>query len=243
MGVVGSNWHNSCFWLSQLPVPSNIVGESVITEEMLIGSFKNYVSVTEMTALDKYLSGNFEESDKDVIELLSNFDCKKVINRSNITSIITEIAHKELIQGPEYVAHYWRRVLALLKPTFPLMASLNAIYDELLPSNIRVIEKLKAVVKNDRERDSLKHLKRYIRGLDSEKLAKFLHFVSGSELMLFPEILVTFTQLEGIAQRPIAHTCNYIWEISSTYQSFPELREEFNGILAVDNWEIDKVQA
>lgn len=53
--------------------------------------------------------------------------------------------------------------------------------------------------------------------------------------MLFPEILVTFTQLEGIARRPIAHTCNYILEISSTYQSFPELREEFNGILAVDN--------
>lgn len=60
--------------------------------------------------------------------------------------------------------------------------------------------------------------------------------------MLFPEILVTFTQLEGIARRPIAHTCNYILEISSTYQSFPELREEFNGIrIAVDNWEIDIV--
>ena len=59
--------------------------------------------------------------------------------------------------------------------------------------------------------------------------------------MLFPEILVTFTQLESIARRPIAHTCNYILEISSTYQSFPELREEFNGILAVDNWEIDIV--
>lgn len=44
--------------------------------------------------------------------------------------------------------------------------SLNAIYDELLPSNTKVIEKLKAFVNNDQESDSLKHLKRYIRGLD-----------------------------------------------------------------------------
>ena len=151
-----------------------LFGEPVITNEKLIGSFKNYVSETEMIILEKCLSGNSQESDNEVLEVLTNFDCKKVINKENITLVITEIAHKEMISHPEYVAHCWREVLSLLKPLFPSMASLDIMYDELLPSNTKVIERLKAVVNNDEERDAQKQLKRYIRGLDAQKLAKFL---------------------------------------------------------------------
>ena len=56
------------------------------------------------------------------------------------------------------------------------MASLNTIYDDLLRSNTKVIERVKAVVNNDQERDSLKHFKRYVRRLDSEKTSHVLTF-------------------------------------------------------------------
>ena len=92
------------------------------------------------------------------------------------------------------------------------------------------------------ERDSLKFLKRYIKGLDTpQKLSKFVRFISGSELMLFDAIQVHFTNVAGLGRRPIAHTCNTLLELSSTYQSYPELREEFSAILTSDYWEMDIV--
>ena len=59
--------------------------------------------------------------------------------------------------------------------------------------------------------------------------------------MLFDAIQVNFTNLSGLGRRPIAHTCNTVLELSSTYQSFPELREELSAILASDYWEMDIV--
>ena len=97
---------------------------------------------------------------------LQLIDRREALSDATFTEWLSSSLSCDCKQRPEYVAHCWREVLALLKPAFPSMASLNAIYDELWPSNTKVIEKLKAVVNNDQERDSLKHLKRYIRGLD-----------------------------------------------------------------------------
>ena len=49
--------------------------------------------------------------------------------------------------------------------------------------------------------------------------------------MLFDAIQVNFINLSGLSRSPIAHTCNTMLELSSTYQSFPELREEFSAIV------------
>ena len=87
----------------------------------------------------------------------------------------------------------------------------------------------------------MKHLKRFVRGLDTAKLGKFLQFVTGSDIMLCDHIHVTFTRLDGIQRRPVAHTCTFTLEIPSTYQSFPEFREEFSSILEANTWEVDIV--
>lgn len=88
----------------------------------------------------------------------------------------------------------------------------------------------------------LKFIKRYIKGLDTpQKLAKFVRFISWSELTLFDAIQVNFTNVSGLGRRPIAHTCNTVLELSLSYQSFPELREEFSAILESDYWEMDIV--
>ena len=59
--------------------------------------------------------------------------------------------------------------------------------------------------------------------------------------MLFDTIQVNFTNVSGLSRRPIAHTCITVLELSSTYQSFPELREKFSAILASDYWGMDIV--
>ena len=52
----------------------------------------------------------------------------------------------------------------------------------------------------------MKHRKRFVRELDTAKLGKFLQFVTGSDIMLCDHIYVSFTRLDGVQRRPVAHT-------------------------------------
>ena len=73
-----------------------------------------------------------------------------------------------------------------------------------------------------------------IRDRDKEALGKFLRFCTGSDL-LFKEIAVRFTQIDGFARRFIAHTCGCILEIPD----YVEFRSEFTSVLKSDVWVMD----
>ena len=213
---------------------------------MLTQSFRNYISVDEKCLIDKCLAGDMKWDDDDemsqLLKVLSNYDCRIMVNSENVIHVIEEIAHKELLQKPQYIADCWKDIVCILLPSFPDFAALSKRYELLIPSTSKILSCLEANPGSEGERDSLKFLKRYIKGLDTpQKLSKFVRFISGSELMLFDAIQVNFTNLSGLGRRPIAHTCNTVLELSSTYQSFPELREEFSSILASDYWGMDIV--
>lgn len=118
-----------------------------------------------------------------------------MVKEESIVKIVTEIAHKEIIKRPQYVVECWSFSMKQLK-NFNSIEALDKIYDELIPSNSKVIARIEAEVTCELEREALKHLKRYIRGLDFAKLSQFLRFASGSEYLLFPALLVTFTKLD-----------------------------------------------
>ena len=232
--------------LSQTFLACLFWGESAVTSDMLTQSFRNYISVDEKCLIDKCLAGDMKWDDEDemsqLLEVLSNYDCRIIVNSENVIHVIEEIAHKELLQKPQYIADCWKDIVCILLPSFPDFAALSKRYELLIPSTSKILSCLEANPGSDGERDSLKFLKRYIKGLDTpQKLSKFVRFISGSELMLFQAIQVNFTNISGLGRRPIAHTCNTVLELSSTYQSFPELREEFSAILASDYWEMDIV--
>lgn len=52
---------------------------------------------------------------------------------------------------------------------------------------------------------------------------------------------VTCIKSDGLASRPIAHTCGPVLELPSTYTNYVELREEFANLLNNAKWEIDIV--
>ena len=92
---------------------------------------------------------------------------------------------------------------------------------------------IEAKPSNESEKDSLGYLKQYIRGLDQSLLEKFLKFVSGSDLVTFTKINVSFTvPANEFERRPIVHTCGPLIEVPSTYNNFFELREDFSNILS-----------
>ena len=152
-----------------------------------------------------------------------------------------EIAQKELVQKPQYVCNCWIPILVALLPYFPEANALYSYYKSILPTNSKVVHILNANPTTPAETDVFGYLKRYIRGLDPSKLASFLRFVTGSDIMITDTLNVSFMDVEGLGRRPVAHTCGFTLELPCTYANLCELREEFNNILAADSWEMDIV--
>lgn len=94
-------------------------------------------------------------------------------------------------------------------PSFPDLDSLTEKYEFLVPSTSRILGCIQAEPSSDGERECLKFLKRFIKGLDTpQKLSTFVQvrFISGSELMLFEAIQVSFTDLSGSGLLPTLAT-------------------------------------
>ena len=218
-----------------------LFGEGSVTSIMLQDSFKRYVSKSEASVIEGCLSDNIQGDSAEVLDFLSAFDCKRRVTQDNVAEIIRELAHKEIIQKPQYVADCWGPIVSQLTLYFPDMCSLHELYSSILPTNIKVISLLKATPLTAAEGETLAHLKRFIRGLDESKLATFLRFTTASDVLVTDTLTLSFTNNEGFQRRPVAHTCSYTLELPSTYSSFCEFREEFMAILNSDNWEMNIV--
>ena len=86
-------------------------------------------------------------------------------------------------------------------------------------------------------------LKQLIGNMGGDSLRRFLRFTTGSSVLFNNRISVTFNSLSGLAPRPIAHTCDSIIELPSTYVTYPEFEREFTAVLADDDhaWQMDSV--
>ena len=84
-----------------------------------------------------------------------------------------------------------------------------------------------------------KHLKRYIKELDSRHLKLFLRFCTGSDVITVPNITVEFSQLIGLQRRPVAHTCGCVLQIPDQYENFMAFRSEFDSVLESNVWVMD----
>ena len=64
-----------------------------------------------------------------------------------------------------------------------------------------------------------------------------MHFVTGSSVCTVRRIDVSFNTLSGLARRPVAHTCDPLLELPSTYMNYSEFYSEFQAILSETNKE------
>ena len=69
---------------------SCLFGESAVSEGMLMQSFMNFVSESEKKLIQKCLDGQVDPLDDELCDFLSTFDCKKVVNATNIKEILEE---------------------------------------------------------------------------------------------------------------------------------------------------------
>ena len=96
-----------------------------------------------------------------------------------------------------------------LYPAFNTIAAVKTNYDSLLPTNKKVLDMLVANPTNDAERDALKFLQRFIRGLEMSKLVKFLCFTTTMDVVAGNKLNISFIKSEGFGSRLIASS--YLW--------------------------------
>lgn len=216
------------------------------SSEVLIESFKNYVSADERQLLLTALEGNEEAiySSDDMLDFLDVFKCRSALTKNNAKEIVMEIARQELIQKPYIMAACWSKSFDELKshPEFSSEKSLGDLLERVQPNAKRVINLLEVNPSDDAERDIIGYLKRYIKGLDSANIKKFLRFLTGSDIIVVDVIKIQFIKnVTPFARRPIAHTCGPVLELPVLYNNFCELREDFSNILSLNTWEMNIV--
>ncbi|XP_028409486.1 uncharacterized protein LOC114532099 [Dendronephthya gigantea] len=218
--------------ISKVFLCSCLFGEDTVTEDMYLDSFMKYVSKTEAHLIERVLSNSLSTDHEEVVDFLSAFECKKLVTAANFREVVIEIAHKELVQKPRYVCDCWMDVLYPLKSFVTTRDALFEIYQSLYPTAAKVCKIIKADPQTSAERESISHLKRWIKGLDENALAKFLRFSTGSDVILCEAIKITFTTLAGKGRRPFFHTCGSVIELPATYDDFCDFREEWCSIIS-----------
>lgn len=220
-------------FLSRAVVASVLFGEENLSNSFLLESFLLYVSAEERETILIALGDNFDPNDGDLLDFLTNFKCFTKVTGGNISRVIHELAHQELLQKPRYIIDCFAPILSMLRafPAFQSLQGLQDMYLEKKPTPKKIIKLLDANPQNEQERMALDHLKRYIRSLDGQAISQFFSFLTGSNVITCESILVTFSMLEGVGRRPIIRTCGPILDLPSTYQSYSELAEEFSSLI------------
>ena len=221
-----------------------IFGEEKVPNDMLLESFKLYVSTDEKNVINVCLNRNFNSQDEDTLEFLSSYKCFHAPSEENINNIIFQLAHQEIFQRPKYIASCWSEILKSLVvfDPFKSIADLKSMIEDKAASTKKVLKLLSAKAESDAERVCFDHLKRFVKSLSEGALVAFLQFTTGSDIVVCDCIEIVFVSLDGLARRPVAHTCKPSLELPTTYQSYNELCEEFSSLLREKSfWEFDIV--
>ena len=136
--------------------------------------------------------------------------------KENRKTLILELAHKEMIQIVQFIIDSWRKPFKdnhANCDVFTSMESLEEVYENARPTVKRILSLIRVDPTTNSQRAIMLCLNRYIPGLDDEKLTTFLCYCTGSTMVCIEAIKVSFTDLDGAARRPIAHTCGSVLEL------------------------------
>ncbi|XP_022796462.1 uncharacterized protein LOC111334904 [Stylophora pistillata] len=139
--------------LSKAFVISTMLGEKAISDDILLHSFKQYLSKSEEQVVCEALGRPVEEwdsddkDDEDLLELLDRFGCRSLPTKENIKSLILEVAHKEIIQKAQYVADCWHYIFrgSLAEGKLSTLEGVCSVYQSLEPTTKKVLGMLCAL--------------------------------------------------------------------------------------------------
>lgn len=136
-----------------------------------------------------------------------------------------KLAHQELIQKPRYITNCWVLILKLFESgsywTFKTTAGVAKPYEKKHPTAKMVNKLFHANIFSDAKRQRIRLLKRYVKSLE-----RFLHFLTGSDVLACKSIEVVFISFNSLQRRPIVHPSRPSLHLPSPYKCFTDLVDE-----------------
>ena len=214
----------------------------MVPNDVLIESFLLYIPLMDSDMVTSALKANLDtiQSD-DFANFLERYICRSLVTPLNVYGTIRELAQQELIQKPYLMVSVWREILLGLQKykEFSCPDAVQKFYEQVKPTNRKVLKLLKANPQTKGERDSMRYFEEYIRGLDKKELIMFLKYLTGSTILNVKSIEVHFNELTGAKRHPFVRTNTPMIELPSTYCNVCELKEEFSNMLNPFFWEFD----
>lgn len=208
---------------------ATLFGESTLSDDILLESFKNYISVEEKDIIEKMLA-NFEENNEDLLEFLSFYKCYRNPTKDNLRSILLELSHQEIVQKPRYVSNCFAEVLNSKKQHFfKSVEEVLDFYDKHSPTSKKVIKALVSNASNDKEAAIFNHITRFVKSLSKDNLVFLLRFITAADIV--PDEKITIAFENQTYRAPVTRTCSNTLFLSPTYTCYNELAEEFNNVL------------
>lgn len=171
-------------------------------------------------------------------DVLNNLQCKRLPKETNITELLDDISHKELIQKPKFIIVCWLKHL-LFKID---LNTLQDIYDKCIPNPRKVIDILEYDEGSLENSKITGFLKKYIKEISASQLSAFLRFVMGADIITMDtKIFLTFNDKTGLQRMPIGRTCGSVLELSVHYDNYPDFRSDMNCVLKSDVWVMDLI--
>lgn len=211
--------------LSKAFMIATLFGEQLITPEILFQSFFLYLPVGEQSLLKTCLEKeeiDINGEDEELIDLLQGLSSKRIVNSgSDLKVLISEIAHKELIQTPSYIREAWESIFIYNDTCIPNLTKLFSIYKDSLPTNKKVLKLFKDNASNDAERATFGYLRKFVKSLNESDLKTFLRFLTGADVLCptaLKNIEIMYTKVDGVGRTIVAHTCGPMLELPITYE-------------------------
>ena len=226
--------------------PERIVPDPIL-QEIFISSLSTHEASIIMNALS--VRGlTFKNTMKtELVTILGCHGCRGIPQPSTLMQHLIQAARYTFLIQPAAALHIMNGgIPSNHRPFWKRMTVDNfySIYSSLSVSKAKVLNLLKEPsLLSVSQEEIYQYLKRFIGNMSGDELRTFLRFVTGSFVISVPAIDVVFNSLDGLARRPISHTCSATLEISSTYASLPEFVAEFRTVLSdpVYSWRMDSV--
>lgn len=227
--------------------PSNV--PSNVPDQLLQDYFVGCLSTHETSTLQRALNTQHftPELQCELVSILGVHGCRSIPRPSNLKKLMVEAARYTFFMKPAASLQainagipsehrpFWNSIT---------VQKLHAVYMSLSVTVSKVLELLEEpTLVTEGQQLVWQYLKSYVGNMQNEELRMFLRFITGSFVIVVPKISVTFNTLDGLARRPLSHTCSATLDLPSTYTSLPEFSSEFRAILSDPcySWRMDAI--
>jgi len=178
--------------------------------------------------------------------ILSRFGCRQQPTPTSLKYIIIQCAKYEFLVKPSAVVTAISQGIPTLHQPFWKELSLDnfcGIKEALTASPEKVVQAIEEpYFTNMNEERIFNYLIQFVGSLNATDVQKFLRFTTGSSVCIARPMHVVFNNVEGLACRPIGHTCDCTLELSVNYNTYMDFVEELQAVLLsrhVNKWTMD----